>query len=73
MTVKKSVRQKPRKVGRPVTIAAEKSVTIRLPDKLLDAIDAWKSSGKASRSEAIRELVERGLAAPAPRKAKAGK
>ena len=68
MTVKKIVRQNQRKVGRPVTVAAEKSVTVRLPEKLVDAIDAWTSSGKASRSETIRELLELGLAAAAKRR-----
>ncbi len=47
--------------GRPVTIAAERSVTIRLPTRLLDEVDAWASANEASKSEAIRELLERGL------------
>jgi Ribbon-helix-helix protein, copG family len=68
MTVKKIVRQIPRKVGRPVTVAGEKSVTIRLPESLLDAIDAWALTAKASKSEAIRRLVEIGLGASAAAK-----
>jgi len=88
MTVKKIVRPNPRKVGRPVTVAAERSVTVRLPHSLFDEIDAWAAANKASKSEAFRALLERGLAAPArkprgmtyadallpaPRKPKAGK
>jgi hypothetical protein len=35
---------------------------------LFDEIDAWAAANKASKSEAFRALLERGLAAPAPRK-----
>ena len=69
MTVKKIVRQNTRKVGRPVTVAAEISVTIRLPTELLDAVDKWGEANEAQRSEAIRRLLARGLAAPAPKRA----
>ena len=55
-----------KRTGRPVAVDAEKSVGIRLPGKLLDAIDAWALANQASRSEAIRRLIERGLAAPQP-------
>ena len=58
--VKKIVGQK-RGRGRPVTIAAERSVTIRLPEKLLDEVDAWASAHMATKSEAIRKLLERSL------------
>jgi len=68
MTVKTIVRQKQKKIGRPVTVAAERSVTVRLPLSLFDEIDAWATANKASKSEAFRALLERGLAAPAPRK-----
>jgi metal-responsive CopG/Arc/MetJ family transcriptional regulator len=70
MTVKTIVRQKQKKIGRPVTVAAERSVTVRLPLSLFDEIDAWATANKASKSEAFRALLERGLAAPAPRKPK---
>jgi hypothetical protein len=64
------VRQK--KMGRPITVEAEKAIGIRLPGSLLDAIDNWAKTNQASRSEAIRRLVERGLAAgpdgPKPRR-----
>jgi Ribbon-helix-helix protein, copG family len=55
------VKPKSKKIGRPVEIAAVNFVGVKLPTALLEAIDAWASDHKASRSEAIRELVERGL------------
>ena len=67
----KSVAQKRR--ARP---ADETPVrTVRLSDALIEKIDAWaaEARGYRTRSDAIRELVERGLASPAPRKGKAGK
>jgi len=59
--VKTFVRQK--KMGRPITVEAEKAIGIRLPARLLDSIDDWAKANMASRSEAIRRLVERQLAA----------
>lgn len=59
-----------KRMGRPVTVEARKSIGIRLPEGLLDAIDAWASANEASRSEAIRRLVEQALAAPKRGKAK---
>jgi len=50
-------------MGRPVTVEAERYIGIRLPDRQLDNIDAWASAHDVSRSEAIRRLVDRGLAA----------
>jgi metal-responsive CopG/Arc/MetJ family transcriptional regulator len=70
MTVKKIVRQIQRKVGRPVTVAGERSVTVRLPHSLFDEIDAWAAANKASKSEAFRRLVELGLTAAKRRRAK---
>jgi metal-responsive CopG/Arc/MetJ family transcriptional regulator len=52
-------------MGRPVTVGGDRTVTIRLPEKLLDTIDEWASVNDASRSEAVRRLVERGLEAKA--------
>jgi metal-responsive CopG/Arc/MetJ family transcriptional regulator len=73
MAVKKIVRQNPRKVGRPVTVAAEKSVTIRLPTVLLAAVDIWATANEASRSQAVRVLLEQALASPPERlKGKSG-
>jgi metal-responsive CopG/Arc/MetJ family transcriptional regulator len=65
MTVKKIVRQNPRRVGRPATVEAERAIGIRLPAMLLESIDSWAKANGASRSEAIRRLVERSLAAEA--------
>ena len=55
------VKPKLKKIGRPVTIAAENFVGVKLPTALLEAIDAWATDNKASRSEAIRALCEAGL------------
>jgi len=49
-------------MGQPITVEGKKSIRLRLPGRLFDAIDACASSNKASRSEAIRRLVERALA-----------
>jgi len=61
---KTSVEQK--RMSRPVAVEGERSVGIRMPGKLLDAIDTWASTHETSRTEAIRRLIERGLAAPPP-------
>jgi hypothetical protein len=50
-----------KKPGRPVTIAAENFVGVKLPTALLEEIDAYASAHKVSRSESIRALVEAGL------------
>jgi len=60
--MKKSIAVKPKR-GRPAT-GRDPFVGIRLPASLIEAIETW--SGKhdaASRSEAIRRLVELGLKA----------
>jgi hypothetical protein len=61
---KSSAEQK--RAGRPLAVEGEKSIGIRLPGKLLEAVDAWASSNQTSRSEAIRRLIERGLAPQPP-------
>ena len=45
---------------------------VRLSDALIEKIDAWAAEGRGygTRSDAIRELIERGLAAPRKPKAK---
>jgi hypothetical protein len=70
MAVKNFVKQNRRKVGRPPTVEAEKAIGIRLPGRLLDAVDGWGEANEVSRSEAIRRLLERGLAAEAADKVK---
>jgi hypothetical protein len=51
------------KMGRPITVAAERAIGIRLSSRQLDAVDAWAKTNALSRSEAIRRLIERGLGA----------
>ena len=67
--VKTFVRQK--KLGRPVTVEAVKAIGIRLPEKLLDAIDETATQQGVNRSEAIRRLCEQAIAAAAPKRGKA--
>ncbi|MBX9841082.1 MAG: ribbon-helix-helix domain-containing protein [Xanthobacteraceae bacterium] len=51
----------PKKRGRPAT-GKDPLVALRLPPELIKAIDAWAAKfGKASRSEAIRTLIETSL------------
>jgi hypothetical protein len=52
-----------------VTIAGTTTAILRLSPALAAAIDAWAESAKVSRSEAMRRLVERGLAYKAKPKA----
>jgi Arc/MetJ-type ribon-helix-helix transcriptional regulator len=62
----KSVTVKQKKRGRPPT-GRDPFVGIRLPPKLITEIDRWSEKAKAlSRSEAIRRLVELGLAGSRP-------
>jgi Ribbon-helix-helix protein, copG family len=61
MPPNRNVRQKPRRVGRPVTVAGECSVTIRIPEVLLATIDELAALDNTSRSEVMRQLLERGL------------
>ena len=59
----KSTAVKPKKRGRPATGRAP-FVGIRLPSELIQAVDTWADRNDTpSRSEAIRRLVELGLAA----------
>jgi Arc/MetJ-type ribon-helix-helix transcriptional regulator len=60
---------KPKKRGRPAT-GRDPFIGIRLPREMITQIDEWsKRSGTETRSEAIRRLVELGLAGfqPTPR------
>lgn len=56
----RSIQVQPKKRGRPAT-GKDPLVGARFPQELIDAIDAWASQNDASRSEAIRRLVELGL------------
>jgi Arc/MetJ-type ribon-helix-helix transcriptional regulator len=46
--------------GRPAT-GKDPLVSARLPQTLIDQVEHWAASNEASRSEAIRRLVELGL------------
>jgi type IV secretory pathway ATPase VirB11/archaellum biosynthesis ATPase len=48
--------------GRPAT-GKNPLVSARLPQSLIDQVKGWAAKNKASRSEAIRRLVELGLKA----------
>jgi Arc/MetJ-type ribon-helix-helix transcriptional regulator len=59
--MKKSIKVHPKKRrGRPAT-GKDPLISARLPQSLIDNVEAWATANKASRSEAIRRLVEIGL------------
>jgi hypothetical protein len=66
----KSIRVKPKKRGRPAT-GKDPFYGVRIADALMQSVDQWrKANDSPSRSDAIRRLIEMGLAgaiAPAPR------
>jgi hypothetical protein len=69
----KSITVKPKKRGRPAT-GRDPFVGIRLPHGLITEINGWsKKVGAQSRSEAIRRLVELGLAGSRPMKQRSPK
>jgi hypothetical protein len=58
---KKSIKVIPKKRGRPAT-GKDPLVALRLPPETISAVDDWaKRNGLVSRSQAIRELLDRGL------------
>jgi Arc/MetJ-type ribon-helix-helix transcriptional regulator len=59
--IRKSIRVKPKRRGRPAT-GKDPLVGARLPPNMIREIDQWASRNSVSRSEAIRRLVERSLA-----------
>jgi hypothetical protein len=63
----RDTKKKAKKVGRPVTTGKGTQVGTRWHEPLLGMIDGWaaRQDDKPERSEAIRRLVERGLAAEA--------
>ena len=62
----KSIAIKPKKRGRPAT-GRDPFIGIRLSREMITQIDEWsKRSGTETRSEAIRRLVELGLAGSQP-------
>ena len=64
----KSIKQIPKKRGRPAT-GKNPAVVVRFPPKIIDTIDAWaaKAGDDVSRSEAVRRLVELGLKTKGPK------
>jgi metal-responsive CopG/Arc/MetJ family transcriptional regulator len=63
--MKKSIKEIPKKRGRPAT-GKDPMFALRLPPDLTTRIDAFaKTRGDLSRSEAMRQLLETGLAVSA--------
>jgi hypothetical protein len=56
----KSISVKRKKRGRPAT-GTDPLVGVRLHEATIKAIDAWAVKHDMSRSEAIREFIDRGL------------
>ena len=58
----KSIKQIPKKRGRPAT-GKNPAVVVRFPPAIIGTIDAWGAASEQpmTRSEAIRRLVELGL------------
>jgi Ribbon-helix-helix protein, copG family len=50
-----------KRMGRPVTVEDAELIGVRLPRKMLNAIDAWAKANKMTRSEVIRTFCEQGL------------
>ena len=59
--MKKSIKVNQKKRGRPAT-GRDPVSAVRLPVELTAEVDKWAEGHKANRSEAIRRLVEIGLA-----------
>jgi len=60
-----------KKTGRPAGRRYREAIPVRLTEEAVAAIDAWaKRQAVKTRGEAIRRLIEAGLVALAPRKAK---
>jgi Arc/MetJ-type ribon-helix-helix transcriptional regulator len=63
----KSIKVHPKKRrGRPAT-GKDPLVSARLPQSVIDQVHEWAATNEASRSEAIRRLVELGLSAGMPK------
>jgi hypothetical protein len=59
--MKKSIKVHPKKGrGRPAT-GKDPLVSARMPSAVIAEVEAWATANDASRSEAIRRLVELGL------------
>jgi hypothetical protein len=58
--MKKSISVKRKKRGRPAT-GTDPLYGVRIPEELMVRIEQWAKANVATRSEAIRKLVEIGL------------
>lgn len=63
--MKKSISVRPKSPGRPAT-GRDKLISARLPDEMISDLDSWARANSTTRSEAIRRLVELGLASSKP-------
>lgn len=61
--MRKSINVTQKKRGRPAT-GHDPFLTARVPQDVIDAIEAWAAASDISRSEAVRRLLELGLGAP---------
>jgi hypothetical protein len=57
----RALRSKKKGARRPATVGASLIVTLRISQALSDKVDAWAKQGD-TRSEAMRQLIEAGLA-----------
>jgi hypothetical protein len=64
--MKKSIKVAPKKRGRPPAGGRNPHIAARMPQPLIDQVEAWASANGATRSEAIRGLVELGLTVKTP-------
>jgi predicted DNA-binding protein len=57
---RKSTEVIPKKRGRPAT-GKDPLVAVRLPPKMITALDKWAAREGLTRSAAVRQMIERGL------------
>ncbi|MPZ36375.1 MAG: ribbon-helix-helix protein, CopG family [Rhodospirillales bacterium] len=67
--MRKSIKVLPKKRGRPAT-GKDPFVGVRLPDTMIEALDARADAEGVTRSETMRRLIEAGLKRPPRIKAK---
>lgn len=61
-----SIKVIPKKRGRPAT-GKDPLISMRLPAYMILAIEAWARRKNVSRSEAIRQMIERAISEPKPK------
>jgi predicted DNA-binding protein len=57
---RKSIEVIPKKRGRPAT-GKDPLIAVRLPRKLINALDKWAASAGLTRSASVRQMIEKGL------------